>query len=98
MSHSPEPWCEHPDKAASAIVDKDGRAVVYINRDHAVPSDDNIERIVACVNFCQGFDTASLLDAERTRELLKIPVASVAYCKKLLENLGYTVTEPAAKT
>lgn len=61
MTHSPEPWRIHGQQSESdfgntEVIDSKGKKVVWPG---AVGQLD-AERIVACINFCQGLDMDEL--------------------------------------
>ena len=85
MKHSPEPWKtegELPDRfgkdpsIVAGIFDADGYLVAdsVIGRGYCenadLIADDNMKRIVACVNFCRGLPT-QFLEEHMAYELAK---------------------------
>jgi hypothetical protein len=79
MSHSPEPWNATNEETSDyikflGIKDSQGETVlgsivgVYESQDPGV-SDENVRRIVACVNACKGFTTEQLEAAAKGEAL-----------------------------
>lgn len=58
MTHSPEPWRkgEYDD-----IVDRDGVSIIFgYNGDLAFRTEEDCDRVLACVNACAGIPTENL--------------------------------------
>ena len=106
MSEYGEPWTMRrfviPDEYRDATQEKfavyqpnpkdpsDWVADIFVQKGH----DDVAARIVACVNFCAGIPTEELEKFEQTRNLMKLPYASLLFCAELLKQSGYTVEPP----
>jgi hypothetical protein len=60
--HSPEPWRHITGKCLDYIADANGNSVLgdAALDDPVMPSSEEMERIVACVNFCREFNTEFL--------------------------------------
>lgn len=65
MTHSPEPWNsrEYACGELASIVDASGNMIASVERwknDSTLLADSNVDRIVACVNACDGIPTEDL--------------------------------------
>lgn len=58
----------------------------------------NFDRIVACLNACRGIPTEELANWSKTMNECKLPYASIACCKSLLEASGYSVAQAGTYT
>ena len=60
--HSPEPWKYVTGQCLDYIADANGNSVLgdAALDDPVMPSSEEMERIVACVNFCREFNTEFL--------------------------------------
>lgn len=90
MNHSPEPWAvahypanENRLKAVPSgyIVDANGRNVAWLDLAEVVGQEwmPTAERIVACVNTCEGIPTADLINGMGTLEMLREMAAERGY-------------------
>lgn len=100
MSHSPEPWkyeawCDGPVQ----IVDATGAPVVGVVVEFngfakpVMPQVSDLDRIVACVNACQGVSTHELIKIALWKSTIADSAAAAA--ATLLSDLGWKITDPA---
>lgn len=72
--HSPAPWVAKsfqgrvPDFLMSSAVNADGEFVLAVGAPDRKTTTANLERIIACVNACEGMPTAEL---PKIREFIK---------------------------